>query len=345
METDSIDIWYGPHQVFHGPEGPQPWVNILGRVRSPGIRLDYALNDGPPQNAILGPDGRRLVDRGDFNIEIPYAELPRDTNTLRLTTTDGEGRTSSSTVQITIKPSAAPALPQLIDWASVPCLQKAAQVVDGLWEVEDGLARTRQVGYDRLLAVGRMDHSNYEVSVPVVIYDFNPNGKAYPGGGPGVGLLVGWQGHHDWPAHHPHLHRWWGSRMLAGLKPRSKRPRPRVGWWPMGALAWYNWRQNLGYRLALIGHGHSLLCEDLQARHLELNTKYVFKVRFESRKDKPNLYKFKVWNPQGPEPEIWDLIGTGKPGENAAGSVLLVAHHAAAGFGPVRLAPLVTDEA
>ena len=66
----TIDVWYGPQQVFGNVAVPQRWVNIVGKVSdSDGVTaLTYSLNGGPELPLSIGPDGRRLEETGDFNI-------------------------------------------------------------------------------------------------------------------------------------------------------------------------------------------------------------------------------------------------------------------------------------
>src|ERR1051326_4947591 len=70
----AIDLWYGDHQPFGRNGIPQTWVNILGKVASRnGIAsLTYSLNRGPERSLWIGKTRTRLVDPGDFNVEVSY---------------------------------------------------------------------------------------------------------------------------------------------------------------------------------------------------------------------------------------------------------------------------------
>ncbi|NJN66290.1 MAG: hypothetical protein HC884_06045 [Chloroflexaceae bacterium] len=72
----AIEVWYGNHQTFGTPDRPQRWANILGQVNVPDIAsLGYSLNGGALQPLKVGPDGLRLENTGDFNIELGYQDL------------------------------------------------------------------------------------------------------------------------------------------------------------------------------------------------------------------------------------------------------------------------------
>ena len=72
-----FNVWYGDNQTFGQHGVAQRWVNILGNVSAPsGIAsASYTLNGGQSQFLRVGPNGTRLVDTGDFNVEIDHAIL------------------------------------------------------------------------------------------------------------------------------------------------------------------------------------------------------------------------------------------------------------------------------
>ena len=97
-----IDVWYGQTQNFGQNGTPQQWVNILGNVRDPdGVMLksfSYRLNQGSPRTLSYGGSGslndsRRLINPGDFNIDINKDDLLPlpNTNTVVITAVDSEG--------------------------------------------------------------------------------------------------------------------------------------------------------------------------------------------------------------------------------------------------------------
>ena len=85
------------------------------------------------------------------------------------------------------------------------------------------------------------------------------------------------------------------------------------------------------------------------SRRLEPGVRYSFKARVTSAPDASPpgasagataLYCLKVWEVGTAEPESWDLQTRGALLELARGSMLLVSHHTAAGFGPVDVKPI-----
>jgi hypothetical protein len=87
----TINIWYGSTQNFGYRGMPQRQINILGNVTDPDdtnpeeveiVSLSYTLNDGDPKNLSMGPDTRRLLKKGDFNVELFDDELSVGVNTL-----------------------------------------------------------------------------------------------------------------------------------------------------------------------------------------------------------------------------------------------------------------------
>jgi hypothetical protein len=137
---------------------------------------------------------------GEFNIEIDRNELTPGTNTLEITAIDRLGNTSTRTVTLNYVAGATWPLPYAVDWQTTERVSDAAQPVDGLWALEADSVRPVWTGYDRLLAIGDVTWQNYEVTVPVTIHEIDMyRGQRPNSGGPGVGLLLRWQGHWDAP--------------------------------------------------------------------------------------------------------------------------------------------------
>ncbi len=72
-----INVWYGSQQTFGANGQPQQWVNVLGDVSDPSgmASLTYTLNGGPANTLSMGENQVRLVEPGEFNVEIDYASL------------------------------------------------------------------------------------------------------------------------------------------------------------------------------------------------------------------------------------------------------------------------------
>ena len=87
-----------------------------------------------------GPNGTRLENTGDFNIELPTTSLIDGVNTVVITATDTLSNVSTRTVTINYEDDQAWPLDYTTDWAGADEVSDAAQVVDGLWMLDgDGV--------------------------------------------------------------------------------------------------------------------------------------------------------------------------------------------------------------
>ncbi len=322
----TIDVWYGPNQQFGQPGLAQKWINILGNLtdtQSANLTLVASLNNGTPQTLSLGPDGRRLLAPGDFNVELDRAALVDGANTVVLTGTDDLGNSAVTTVTIQYSSGNVWPLPYQIDWATVSNVQDVIQVVDGLWNPSAAGIRTdaSQVGYDRVIAVGDTGWTDYEVVVPVTIHAVDTSAySSTTSVGPGLGVIMRWQGHTDSPV---------------------VCTQPHCGWEPQGASAWYEWLQNAPDVLQIFGNPGSGATQTT-SRQFVIGHTYWFKVRAETL-PAGTKYSLKVWEDGvEPEPTAWTLQRQTQSGNLAAGSLLFVAHHVDATFGDVFVAPLYT---
>ncbi len=314
----TIDVWYGLEQSFGQRGNPQRWVNILGKVTDPdGVAtLAYALNAGPFHPLTVGSDDIRLVHDGDFNIEIDRDDLQAGANLVTITATDNLGHRGEVQVTVRYTPGKTWSLPYEIDWSTATSIQDVAQVVDGLWMIQDGQVRTvrSEVGYDRLIAIGDVTWQDYEVTVPITFHEFVHDFKA--GGGPGAGILLRWTGH-------------------VALDDKQ----PRHGWLPIGALGWYR-----SYYMHMLGGANGNEIGGYpETVHPELGVPYIFKLRVQSRPAQPSVYYMKVWKAGTPEPTGWPLAVAGQEGELSHGSFLLVAHKADISFGNVSVERVIPE--
>ena len=314
----TITVWYGASQQFGLKGDPQKWVNILGRVSSavPLSSLTYTVNGGSPQALETGPDNMRLALAGDFNIELDYTDLLPGANQVVITALDTA--LVSSQAVVTVNYAAAPAwTPQTytVNWGAASNVSDVAQVIDGEWTIDNGTARPTIMEFDRLLGIGDLSWRDYTVTVPITILAMDPAGFPGPSNGPGIGVMVRWQGHY------------WVDGDT----------QPRTGWRRLGALGWYRWKNNPAPAegLQLLGHRGLLLGES--ARTLSLNIPYIFKISVTSNANpaKPATYRFKVWEASQAEPATWDFEQQGNSGEPDSGSIVLLAHHVDARFGNV----------
>lgn len=339
--TDSsgptINVWYGDSQNFGGRSGQsQRWVNILGRVNDPdGVKsLRYQLNEGEAQKLSLGPFAssnlcrdRRIYDKGDFNIEIATSDLNAGTNTITLTALDKKDQSSTKEMSFTYKKQTA-GLPYVVNWTNQSSIQNAAHVVDGKWSKNGSTIGTDQAfwGYDRSVAIGDINWTDYEVTVPITIRGFDPDGFKSPSNGPGVGVIMRWQGHYG-QGEGPYGDQW----------PECQ---PRVGFMPFGVLGWYRWRASTGeYSLHFYGNNEKVIKEN-STINLEFDVAYNFKVRVTTDPEQGHVYSMKVWRAGNLEPESWSVGPVKSPDSLANGSLLLVSHHADATFGTVRVKPM-----
>lgn len=308
----TITFFYGKRQFFCQIGVPQRWVNILGNVTDPdGIgSLTYSLNGGGAVTLNIGPDTRRLALDGDFNVDLPLAQLnpSGDSNIVVVTATDLLSNIRNDTVVVWVYPGTTWPMPATVSWDWYAAINDAAQVVDGSWTLAGNSIRTGDVGYDRLVAVGDTTWTDYEVTVPVTIHSIDPAGYNPTSGQPAVGIFMRWSGHTDSP--------------VSGWQPKS-------GWNPSGALGMYAFNADGGERLEIWQHG-----VDLSGKTVPLGQTHMFKMRVENQTG-GHHYALRVWKQTDPEPAEWDLMYLDVDRRAARGSLLLVAHHVDATFGEV----------
>lgn len=312
----SIDLWYGPKQLFGHLGNPQWFVNVLGRVSPPEkvASLSYSLNAGPARRLTIGPDGKRLQAPGDFNIELDTGELIAGPNRLLIAATDANGRTATRSVTVRYTSGRTWPIPYRISWRSLTSIQQAAQVVDGRWAIQDGGLHCVEPGYDRLVALGDLTWTDYLVEVRFAINAFSAIGEYAPG----IGLLLRWRGYYDWEG-----------------------ARPRSGWWPIGAIGWYlhlgQWGQ---HRLNLMGNRGRVLAEDAARTQLLEGVTYTLKLAADTPTSGASRFRMKIWPRRATEPSDWLLTAAGPEDALASGSCLLLAHHTDATFGDITVTAL-----
>ncbi len=317
-----IDLWYGKRQSFGRSGHPQRWANVLGRVVSSAIpvkTLQYSLNGSPLMPLSIGPDQRRLVAKGDFNIDLDIRKLNPGQNVVDIIATDEAGRTTCEQVMMDFAAESCPQ-PYSIEWDRVANIQDVAHVVDGLWSIHAGGISPEEIGYDRLVAIGDMNWRDYEVTVSITIHGINGGCYAYPSVHVGVGIVMRWKGHNNW-----------GSDQWASGQ-------PYFGPSPYGAIAWYCVFHQTGPEL-------NFFDPDFQRPvrkpiTLRLHLPYMFKVRGTTGQNQVSQFKLKVWQAGTSEPAAWDLTAAGHKMSLTEGSLMLGAHHVAACFGDVTVDPV-----
>ncbi len=332
-ETDAestINVWYGDSQKFGQLGNPQQWVNILGNVFSvSGIdSLSYSLNGGGENPLSIGPNNNRLNEKGDFNIEIDFADLNNGNNTVSIKSVDKTGAATTQDVSVNYTAGQKWDESYNADWSTSSNVQNIAQVVDGKWEISGSEISISgdSVGYDRLVAIGDMGDApskfwtDYEVTVPITVKAIETPGTT-GATQPGIGIGLRWQGHN-----------------LADAE------QPRRAWERTGAFGWYRWKgvENSGQvleALQLIGRGWT--GPENSTKVLDFNKTYIFKMSVQSSlNDNRAYYRLKFWEQGKSEPGAWDIEKLSPLDKQQAGSMLLVAHRVSAEFGEVRIRPL-----
>jgi hypothetical protein len=316
----TITFWHPKRLTFSQTGTPQRWVNILGNVSDPvGVAsLSYTLNGGSSVVLTIGPDGRRLAHAGDFNVDILYRALRPlpDSNVVVVTARNTSGAYSRDSVVVRFLPGTVWPRVTNITWSNWSCLYDSVQVVDGDWTVNQEGLRCYADGYDRIVAFGDTTWRDYEIVVPITIYDIDLNGYGAINGRPVVGVFLGWAGHTDDP--------------IAGYQPKS-------GWKPFGCAGLYEYEQT-GAHLSIYDKEN-----DLSGKQIPFNTPYYFKLRAQSNSSGV-LYSFKVWDVSQSEPGSWDMTWQGPLSDPQQGSAFLVAHFVDCSFGTVSVRPLTGDD-
>ena len=313
-----IDLWYGDEMVF-GPNGtPQRFLNLLGNVSDEdGIAsLTYSLDGAAPADLNLGPDGRRLLRPGDFNVEVPIDGLEPGTHRVELRAVDGGGTTSTRTMSFEWAPRPSPPLlPLQTNWADATSIDDQIQVVDGKWEIEGDTVRTVEVGYDRVLAIGDRSYENYEIVFPFILHGIDKEG-AYNSvsGTPGLGMTVGWTGHYA-----------------------VGNDTPFWGYWPSTGEAALKWDTPEEVVLGVAGNDNQPQAYTGAIR-LPFETKLWMRARVERTDDGPRI-SMRAWADGSEEPKQWAVSVIEDDGPEA-GSVAVVAHHVDVSIGDIAMEPL-----
>jgi hypothetical protein len=196
-----------------------------------------------------------------------------------------------------------------------------ADVADGQWEITPAGLHNTVAAYDRLVVMGDITWTDYEVTVPITVHEIDPGGYGGVSGIPHVGVLMRWPGHSD--------------NFMPGAQ-------PSLGWWPFGGYA--GWVFNLngcGTRAELYTNPWVLRAADGGCSiQPELDVTYIWKTRVQTLPGQGQQYQVKVWEQGQAEPADWLLSYLDAPQQPGAGCVGLLAHHVRATFGDVQIQPL-----
>jgi hypothetical protein len=314
-----IRLWYGDQQRFGEQGTPQPRINVLGEVSFPDEveSFTFAVNGGSPTPLSLGRNGFRLSRPGAFNAEIERRVLRAGDNVVTLTT---RLRFSHQVVQQTMRVHFTAGrpwpLPYAINWSKVRRIDEVAEVMDGEWKLTPDGVRTLDPYYDRVIAIGDMTWTDYEVVTSVIFHKFladviAPKGPPFSNHGH-ASVLLRWVGHPD-----------------DGFQPRRK-------WHPCGGLAM--WRADAGSEgnyWVWQGGETGIIARETNKRVLEPGRRYMIRARVESLAGPQTRYSVKGWDARASEPKQWDLVATDGAQDVPSGSLLLVAHHSDVTFGDV----------
>ncbi len=351
-----ITLWYGSTQNFGTLGNPQLEINILGNVAkaetlsyklngtgsfkplaigrvTPSGSAQQMLSYLPPWESLnqvpealespvpsgpASPDitaSPRLEYTGDFNCEILTADLLNGPNTVELKAV-GDGGETTRIVTVNYTQGNTWPLPYSIDWSTVGDITQVAQIVEGEWELGASSIRPKLYGYDRMIALGDVGWTDYQVTVPVTIHDF-PNADSG-----GVGIVNRWQGHFQ-----------------VGDE------QPGAGWWNIGAYALFLHRDDAnGGRRLIMYTGRRDPLEDGSGYLVNKNKVYMFKLRVQTKEaGKSGFYSFKVWAPTDEsEPSSWVFEAQDAPPEEMfSGGTGLIAHDIDASFGNVEILPVL----
>jgi hypothetical protein len=350
-----ITLWYGDSQNFGALGNPQKQINILGNVAK-ATKLEYQLNEeatwhaltmgtGGGESTPLAPDeplfndrygpaavsaagNKRLVNKGDFNIEIFTSELNEGENTVWIKAT-GNGETNTS-VTVNYSGSNEWPLPYVLDWNDYSNLedvleQGKIQVVDGEWYLYEDAGEKwlrpveEGIGYDRAVAIGDVKWKDFDVLALIHLRKFVEENIG------NIGLMVRWQGHHQ----------------------AESGEQPLTAWWKSGVYGMYrHYTQSLPgdppSRLEMASSHYGRL-QDESGFRVKRTEPYYWRLRVQTTDTAPfGLFSMKVWESSGEEPEDWVFVVEDElPDALETGSLLLAAHEADAMFGKVTVKPIV----
>ncbi|MCB9382986.1 MAG: hypothetical protein H6509_00105 [Bryobacterales bacterium] len=317
----SIDIWYGPRQRFGHLGEPQRWVSILGSAAPAAhiAELHYSLNGGDWMPLSKGPDLHRLASPGDFNVEIDRKDLKEGDNRVRIRAVVGDGAAAETEVALEFASGKRWPLPYTVDWSKVENIQDVTQIVDGHWRLEGGGIRPVKPYYDRVLAFGDRNWTDYAATVEVTFHSFPGKQRGGPHFGVNhAGITLRWRGHGD-DAKQPH-----------------------VAWYPLGAATEFTLEKNLAecrWRILPGPPKRAVWAEEPYP--IMLGRPYWLKAEVKTMPDGRYRYRTKIWSQDRNELDFWAVASYEEPADDfGSGSLLLIAHNADVTFGRLTIAPV-----
>jgi len=334
-ETSPEIELFGPGFISHmSPTTNQRWFNVAGNVADPEgiLELTWSLNGSSDQPLSLGPDDRRLVHDGDFNIDIPRAALTFGTNTIEITAVNRRGDRTTALVRVENDPAVSPEFPIEVDW-SEQALDGLVEIIDGGWVIDadagEAVIGPEYSGYDRLLSIGDTDWSDFDVTTTVTVEHVNeiisPHSSAR-----GFGFLLRWNGHNDSVSP--------GSQPQAGFYPDRGRNLT-----PFGSFVFYTFQPQGD---ALVLRDHRDQAADSNPIEVTLGVEYNLRAQAQTITE-GSIYLAKMWPVGTPEPTEWSveaIAGDGSDFEPDKGSLVLVSHETETRWGAVNVRAVRDDE-
>ncbi len=280
---DVIDVWYGTDQTFGELGAAQKWINVLGNVdTSEVVSLSYLLNGGVEHALSLGPDGRRLQNSGDFNVDIAYSALngtaTDDVVTIKAYLADGGVQTKD--VIVHYESGHIWDADYSIDWSTTTNIPDVVQVVDGLWENTGNSIHPLENGYDRIIDIGDYTWDNYEATLQITADNITTS-DPYQGISGAFGLGMMWNGHTDFP--------------ISGEQPKE-------GYVPIAAFVFRNGQ------IEVHATDWSTVL-DTEPFNLQQGHTYDIDFRVDQVNVLDHMYSLKIWEAGASEPSSW--TGTG----------------------------------
>lgn len=325
--SPEIVLWQD-FELVSGENIQQRWFNISGNVSDPDgiLEFAYVLNGGDEVPLSIGPNDRRLVREGDFNVDILRTSLIEGINTVELTAVDKTGESTVALVRVDNRPYDPQPFPVDIDWDSQD-LNGLVEMVDGEWTVEGGELVMDQdaAGYDRLLAIGDSTWRDYEVETTVtvdqVLERIGPHSVVR-----GFGFLLRWNGHN--------------------VLPQSPGDQPQSGFYadgrsitPYGAYPLYVVNDGGGGMLTIQNHRGDEIDKTAQLQ-VEFGTTYHWKGQVQTVESSGSVYRAKIWPVGENEPPGWQVVyvaGRGLDFEPESGSLVLLSHESMTRWGDVHI--------
>jgi hypothetical protein len=338
--ASDLSVWSGL-VMYYGAQGiGQNWLNIVGRAPFGTTSMSYTLRSNSalcsfqrtPQSCglRLGPDGNRLVETGDFNLELSVDDL------FECSTYDAVfyvdlvilgAYPQTETVEIVFAASVLLDPNFVASW-STDSISDYGQIVDGNWEIDSSkqVLRNLQVGYDRLMTVGDRDWTtNYEVLTSFIL---SPD----PSISSRIGFAMGWRGH---------------KGKQSGVCDSLSKLQTT---WPVEAIIWVRGGESLEIwtnppAQSSAQNRTSLDSISGMGDSLRAGETYFIRSSIQPVLDindvKNNFVQTKIWKMGQSEPN-WLLAATFPLNEDnqGRGSVLLLAHRTKVEFGPVEITPL-----